>query len=120
MIEVGEYTEQFNAISGSTLPCGTIYQSPGFATHIKKRHPSCLKYIERVSDIISSPDYIGHNPKEPNSIELVAVLDENIQLAIKLDTKDGYLYVASLYDVPQGKIDRRLAGGRLKKFPNSP
>lgn len=28
----------------------------------------------------------------------------------------NYHYVASLYDVKQSKIDRRLAGGRLIKY----
>lgn len=44
------------------------------------------------------------------------VLDENILLAIKLDKKQDYLYVASLYDVNTSKIERRLSGGRLKAY----
>lgn len=113
---VGTYTERFNRITSAELPCGEIFMSDGFAVHIRKRHPGYEKYIERIPEIISDPDYIGRNPTEPDSVELVKVFDENIQLAIKLDTKNGYLYVASLYDVKQSKIDRRLAGGRLKQF----
>ncbi len=113
---VGTYPERFNQITSAELPCGEIFMSDGFAVHIRKRHPGYEKYIERIPEIISDPDYIGRNPTEPDSVELVKVFDENIQLAIKLDTKNGYLYVASLYDVKQSKIDRRLAGGRLKQF----
>ena len=113
---VGTYTEQFNNLTNSSLPIGSIYMSPGVMTHVQKRHPNCVSYLPQISSIITTPDYIGRNPKEPNSIELVKVLDKNIQVAIKLDLKDNYLYVASLYDVPQGKINRRLQSGRLKKF----
>ena len=113
---VGEYIESFNTLTSLNLPCGSIYISDGFSVHIQKRHPKYVKYIARISEIISSPDYIGCNPKEPDSIELIKIFDENIQLAIKLDKKQGYLYVASLYDVKQSKIDRRLTSGRLKKY----
>lgn len=116
MTVVGNYTERFNDIAGVSLPCGKIFISDGFSVHIKKRHPGYERYIDRISEIIDSPDYVGCNPKEPDSIELLKVFDENIQIAIKLDTKNDYLYVASLYDVKQSKIDRRLAGGRLKPF----
>lgn len=116
MSVVGEYVETFNDLTSSTLPCGPIFMSEGFGVHIQKRHPGYMKYIDQVPEIITSPDYIGRNPKEPDSIELVKVFDENILLAIKLDKKRDYLYVASLYDVNSSKIERRLSGGRLKKY----
>ena len=41
-----------------------------------------------IPDIIASPDYIGVNPNENvKSFELVKVLNENIQIGIKLDIK---------------------------------
>lgn len=110
---VGMYTERFNNLLQAKLPCGKIYMSPGFHVHIRKRHPDCIKYIDNIQAIISDPDYIGRNPKEPDSIELIKVFDKNIQVAIKLDTKEGYLYVASLYDVVQDKVLRRVNSGRL-------
>jgi len=116
---VGTYSERFNTLATAALPCGPIYKSSGFAAHIKKRHPGYETYIARIPEIITSPDYIGHNPNESDSIELIKVFSENIQIAIKLDRKKGYLYVASLYDVKQSKIDRRLASGRLIKCKDS-
>lgn len=113
---VGAYIERFNTLLSLSLPCGPIYKSSGFAVHIRKRHPGYEKYIDQISDIIAAPDYIGCNPREPDSVELIKVFSENIQIAVKLDRKAGYLYVASLYDVKQSKIDRRLAGGRLIKY----
>ena len=111
-----EYTEAFNLAVSSSLPLGNIYVSHGFSVHIKKRHPNCTRYVERISEIIEGPDYIGHNPNEPDSIELIKTFDQNIQIAIKLDMKLNYLYVASLYEVKQGKINRRLMSGRLKAY----
>lgn len=116
---VGTYIERFNRLLSASLPCGPIYKSSGFSAHIKKRHPGYEVYIDRIPEIIAFPDFIGRNPKEPDSIELIKVFSENIQIAIKLDRKKGYLYVASLYDVKQSKVERRLAGKRLIKYEES-
>lgn len=72
--------------------------------------------MEKIPEIIIAPDYIGVNPGEPDSIELVKRYSDNIQIAIKLDAAKGYLYVASLYDIPEHKIQKRLYSGRLKRW----
>ncbi len=56
------------------------------------------------------------NTKEPSSIELVKKYDENILIAIKLDKDSNGLYVASLYEIKDSKISKRLYSGRLKPF----
>ena len=111
LFKVGEYNKAYNEILEINLPIVDIMQSQGFAVHIEKRHPECIKYIPMIPEIICSPDYIGTNQKEPNSIELVKILDQNVLLAIKLDTKAGGLYVASLYEVRDSKISNRLHSG---------
>ena len=78
------------------------------------RHSEFVDYIEKIPDIIKNPDYVGRNPKEPNSLELVKRYEDNIQIAIKLDISKDYLYVATLFDIRESKIERRLASGRLK------
>lgn len=118
LFKVGEYKREFNEILNTNLPCGDIMQSVGLAIHVKKRHPACMKYLDNISQIISSPDYIGTNPHEPNSIELVKCFDNNIQIGIKLDTKNDYLYVSTLFDVRESKITSRRLSGRLKEFTN--
>lgn len=116
-IKVGVYREKFNDLTGQQLPLLDIMQSvPGLEKHINKRHPACLKYIGNISDIIQTPDYVGKHPKENNSIELVKVYRENIQIAVKLDKKNGYYFVASLYEVSEKKVQERLFSGRLQKF----
>lgn len=48
-------------------------------------------------------------------MEFVKCYEKNILLAVKLDMGKNYLYVASLYDVTDSKIQNRLNSGRLKK-----
>ncbi len=116
LFKVGTYSVEFNDILHINLPCTDIFQSAGLITHIYKRHPHCVAYAAKISEIIRNPDYIGINPNEPNSIELVKIFDKNILLAIKLDIDENYLYVASLFDINQKKIERRLNTGRIKRF----
>ncbi len=111
---VGTYNSLFNKLLDINLPCGTIYQSAGLQKHILNRHPDCLKYLDSISQIIEQPDYIGRNPHEPDSIELVKKFDSHILVGIKLDFSNHYLYVASLYKINDNKVNRRLHSGRLK------
>ncbi|OGO77454.1 MAG: hypothetical protein A2Y23_02155 [Clostridiales bacterium GWB2_37_7] len=116
IIKVGVYQEKFNTLLQISLPVSDICIYPGVEKHISKRHSDYLQYIDKISDIISNPDYIGKHPSIENSVELIKVFDENILVSVNLDEKNGYLYVSSLYDVKQGKIERRLNSGRLIKF----
>ena len=111
---VGEYKEEFNEILDICLPCDTVYQSDGLIKHIAKKHTNCLKYMDQIGDIINQPDYIGNNPKKPNSIELIKCLDDNIMVAIELDKEENYLYISSMYEWKQSKLERRIYSGRVK------
>ena len=113
---VGVYNGQFDDLLGISLPQLNIVQSTGLKTHIVKNHPSCLKYLNKISEIISSPDYVGVNPKERDSFELIKQYDNNVLIGIKIDIKNNYYYVATLHDIKQAKIDNRLHSGRLKKL----
>lgn len=114
---VGKYNKKFNSYLPYNLNSLNIYQSNGLETHILKRHPDCLKYIGLIPQIIYSPDYIGVNPNEKSvSFELVKTISENIQIGIKLDTKDNYLYVATLHTITDSKLKHGIQNGRLKKF----
>lgn len=114
--EVGVYSGQYDSLLGINLPKLNIVRSDGLGKHISKRHPSCLKYLSKISEIISSPDYIGVNPKESGSFELIKQYDDNVLIGIKLDIKNNYYYVATLHDIKQSKINNRLFSGRLKKI----
>lgn len=54
--------------------------------------------------------------KKNTSFELVKCISENIQIGIKLDIKDNYLYVATLHTITDSKLKHSIQNGRLKKF----
>ncbi|MPN37301.1 hypothetical protein SDC9_184817 [bioreactor metagenome] len=92
--------------------------APGVKKHVKKKHKDFLKYLDNISDIINSPDYIGVNPNEPNSVEFIKIFDDIILVSVNLctNTEQQYLYVSSLYDISNGKLQNRINSGRLKKI----
>ena len=114
IFKIGDIDEQYNKVLDSNFSLLPIYQSKGFIKHIQKRHPNCLKYIDNISNILSTPDYIGS--KDEKSIELIKKIDNNILLALNIDKNNQYFYVASLYDVTESKINNRLNSGQLKKY----
>lgn len=117
LMPIAKFNKDFNQYLPYSFNNDFIYQSKGLVKHIAKRHPECLPYLNCISSIIATPDYIGVNPNETNtSFELVKVLDENVQIGIKLDIKNNYLYVATLHTITYGKLQHGIANGRLKKI----
>lgn len=114
MKKVGEYRPEFNQLTGQNLPVGPIYQSDGLSTHVVKRHPDTLGNLSLVPSVIADPDYVGKNPKEPCSVELVKRIGDNVMVCVKLDNVNGYFYVASVFSISEGKLNNRLHSGRLK------
>lgn len=110
----GQYIDKFNTLTSQQLPRGPIMQSTGLEVHIKNHHPGLVSEMKWIPQIIAQPDYIGVNPSEPNSVELVRVLNQNLKVCIKLDRKDGYLFVASFYEMTEGKLKKHIKSGRLK------
>lgn len=114
---VAFYNRLFNEYLPTSFEHDKIYQSYGLQKHIEKRHPECLPYMRFISSIINSPDYIGVNPNESgSSFELVKIFSENVQIGIKLDVKENYLYVATLHTITEGKLKHGIKNGRLRKF----
>ncbi|MCM1326719.1 MAG: hypothetical protein NC243_09405 [Lachnoclostridium sp.] len=67
---------------------------------------------------MKNPDYIGINPNENGvkSVELIKRYRDNVMIGIKLDSDNGYLYVSTMHDIQEKKIERRLFSGRIKEF----
>ena len=82
---------------------------------MKNAHPDDnLKYGDRISEIVSSPDYVGINQKD-NSIEFVKEYYINGDF-VKLDvraTTGGTFFARSLYTLNRGRVDRFVAHGTL-------
>jgi hypothetical protein len=118
LFHVGEYNKEFNDLLNINITQTQIYRSEGLGTHLIKRdHQNCLQYLDRISDIIKSPDYIGINPNEKDaSIELIKQYDDNVLIGIKVDKSADLLYVSTMYTVQQSKLERRIHSGRIIKF----
>ncbi|WP_134687547.1 PBECR3 domain-containing polyvalent protein [Brevibacillus migulae] len=110
---------KINGILGTSFAVsGEVWMYPGLKKHVMKQHPGIFEaYHQYIPDVIESPDYIGQNPKEPNSVEFIKQISDTILLAIKLDPS-GYLYVSTFFDLKNAtvKINKRLASGRLKPY----
>lgn len=114
---IAKFNREFNQYLPTPIEQSVIYQSAGLIKHIEKRHPECICYLSLIPSIINSPDYIGVNPNESGiSFELVKIMDNNVQIGIKLDVSKDYLYVATLYTITAAKLNHGIQNGRLKKF----
>lgn len=52
-LRVGKYNPKFNEILGIDIKDYKIYRSKGLPSHmVKRKHFSCLKYIDYIPDII--------------------------------------------------------------------
>ena len=112
MKSVGKYKAELNDILGINLPCTEIYCSVGLIHHIAKRHPDCVEHYSRIPEVIENPDMVGVDPTKPNSVELIKQIGPYLLVAVTLDSKEGYLYVSSMYDQTPDKNKRRLKSGR--------
>lgn len=72
--------------------------------------------MDDIPAVIEEPDFVGTNPKEPESVELVKRMDGNVMVCVKLDKKEDYLYVATVIEITDAKLSKRVASGRLKKL----
>lgn len=119
LLKVGKYNSKFNELLGIDIKDLEIYRSKGLPSHmVKRKHFKCLKYIDYIPDIILEPDYIGINPNEKEiSLELIKKYGDNVMVGVKLDMDGEYLYVSTMHDIQESKIERRLHSGRLKEFP---
>jgi len=84
---------------------------------IKNHEEDYNKYFHLIPDMIESPDYIGQNPKEPNSVEIYKVISDHVLIAIKLDPS-GYMFLSSMYSLDNGqyKVQKRLKSGRIVPY----
>lgn len=72
LIIVGNYNATFDLYLPYNIGNGIIYQSTGLISHIQKRHPDCVQYMNLIPSIIASPDYIGVNPNYSTAYKMDA------------------------------------------------
>ena len=116
---VGKLRQEIIDLLGITLVLGDILMYPGAIKHIQRKRPhEFVKYFQKIPDIISELDYVGIHPDEPDSVEFVKVLDDDVLVAIKL-APEGYLYLSSMYALNPAKVPKRLKSGRLVVVPKN-
>jgi len=69
-------------------------------------------HSDRLSQIISEPDYVGIN-EEDESLEYVRIFDDPVKLVVRI-AGDDKLYVRSMYTVYQSRTEFFIKSGRLK------
>ncbi|MBR7926928.1 hypothetical protein KBI51_01910 [Aerococcaceae bacterium zg-ZUI334] len=105
---------KYEKLVGLPIEVDKVSVSDGLIKHIQKRHPNMIRYIDDIGYILNNPDYLGFNANQPSdSFECIKVLSDNVLVAVKLDSKNGYYYVASIYDVKDSKLAHMVRNGRL-------
>jgi len=90
-----------------------IYIGDSNIDHMKRRHLSdYLKYHDKISIIISEPDFLGINDDD-GSLEYVKVFSEHVKLAVRV-AGDDKLYVRAMYAVLKSRTEYFIKTGRLK------
>lgn len=119
---IGRIPKGVSAIVGFSYS-GNVYASPGVLKHIRKRHSKQLsKKIlcnleSTIKDIIQSPHFVGVNVSSKGiSLELIKKIDLPILLALDIDKKQNYIYVASMYPISSSKVENRIHNGKLMKI----
>ena len=94
-----------------------IYLGESNVNHMKRRHSSAYsKYGDRLTQIVSEPDYVGIND-EDGSLEYVKIFDDHVKLVVRV-AGDKKLYVRSMYTVYQSRTEFFIKSGRLKPLTN--
>jgi len=116
--QIGKLDSKIVSLLSLNFAPGTpIYIGQSNIQHILSRHPAdYAKYGSRISDIISSPDYVRENPKD-GSIEYVKefqIDNEFVKVAVRV-SGTGTLYARSLYILNNKRVQNFIAKGTLKK-----
>ena len=121
-VRVGRFDPRFNDLLDISLDSIPIFRSKGLQAHMmKQKHFKAVDYIDRIPDIISVPDYIGMKRNNDEiTIEFIKCFNDNIILCAKLSADEGSMYVATMFDITQKKIDRFLHSGRIKEVLTQP
>ena len=96
-----------------------VYIGPQNIEHIRNKHSEDYEvYFEKISEIISSPDYYGRNLKD-GSIELIKEFEilekEYVKVAVRI-SKKGKLFARTLYKLTDTeRFEYQLSEGFYKK-----
>ncbi len=103
-------------LSVNLLPA-EIFLLWGGIKHIKNKRLICFKnHLNDIPEIIKNPEYIGTNPKYPDSVEFLKEMGGvNILVAVSQNLQ-GILQIATMYDVTSSKLATMIEHNRMKKL----
>jgi len=117
---IGEISKEVKSLLELELDVGTpIYIGPTNIEHMRREHPEEYeRYFNLIPRIISTPDFIGVNPKD-NSIEYIKAFPTSsgqyLKLAVRI-SNDGFLFARSLYEILERTVKQRARKGMLKSL----
>jgi hypothetical protein len=111
---VGEFSEKvvslLNQLDISVTVGTKIYIGASNRRHMQRKHRQNYEiYGDRITKILTFPDYVGINPKE-NSIEFIKIFGKNIELAVRV-AGDGKYYAHSLFEITPRRIKNYVKSG---------
>ena len=112
VLRVGYLNKDVIDILKVNLKLREVFLLPGGIKHIRrKRKQIYLGYITKIPEIIEKPDYIGTNPKYPNSIEFIKKINEYILVAVR-SNNNGILNVVTMFKVTDSKVSNMVKHNR--------
>lgn len=117
--KIGVIKKRVIDLTGLDIPANTpIYIGDSNISHMEKSHPDDYKkYRDKIKEILDTPTYIGVNPKD-GSIEYVKeylIDNEFVKVAVRVST-NGIYFARTLYVLNNGRVDRFIRKGTLKKY----
>ncbi len=108
--------EVINILKVNLSPAG-IFLLMGGIKHIRNKRYRCFRnYLNEIPEIIKNPEYVGTNPKYPNSVEFLKnIRGKNVLVAINTSPQK-ILKVSTMYTVTSSKLTNMLEHKRIKKF----
>ncbi len=112
---------------GIELDPGDVKFSAPAQRHAHRRHPADVPLIiPHLSQIISTPTYLGDDFRNSGKIELVGRISTVpgkaalIALTVEKDETDGFYHVCSSYLITQSELDKKRDKGILKIVKSRP
>ncbi|WP_282052136.1 hypothetical protein [Phaeobacter inhibens] len=105
---------------GIEIDPGDVKFSAPAQKHAHKRHPADVPLIiPHLSQIISSPTYLGDDHRNPGKIEVVSRVPgvagaALIALTVEKNETDGFYHVCSSYFITQSELDKKRDKGILR------
>ena len=121
--KIGSFSKEVIELLELEITAGTpIYIGSSNMEHIKNRHPyEYEKYLPYVSDIISTPNYVGKNPSDGSVafVKFYQIGEEYVRVAVRVNT-NGTAFAKTLHLLSTVNAERYIEKGTLKALTNIP